>query len=304
MSLLLRPKMADWGLFIENEKMSNKTKDAIPLIPFKKKRNSEIEFEIVPLNQLFERNQLGKIETPIDKIHRVQFNQVIIIEEGCGTHWVDFREYEYQTGDVLLVCKNQVQAFSAMQPLSAWLILFTDSFYIEPFIPLMFKDVLIHLGRSFAQVKNAILTMDAEYKREDEKNPEILRHLLHTLILLIARETTNITTTDNLPILIVRFFEKLLSDMHQQRKAEYYANRLGCSYKHLNQTCQKFLNCSAKSVIDHAVILELKRQLATTNHSLKQIADEFHFEDDSNFLKYFKQRTQQTPKEFRLTFQK
>lgn len=284
--------------------MAKGTKDTIPLIEFKKRKDSELEFEIAPLQRLFAWAKSGRLDHPIEKVHRVQFNQIIVIEEGSGTHWVDFREYKYRAGDAILVSKNQVQAFTAKNPPIAWHILFTDSFYVEQLIPWIFNDVLIHLGDSFAQVRNSILAMEAEYRRKNDKNPEIIRHLLHALILLLARKTSNANATDIHPVLIVRFFERLRSDLHRHRTAEYYADQLGCSYKHLNQTCQKVLNASAKSLIDYAVILEIKRLLATTDHSLKQIADEFHFEDDSNFLKYFKQRTKQTPRHFRISFQK
>jgi len=284
--------------------MAKGTIDTIPLIEFKKRKDSELEFEIAPLKRLFTWAKSGRLDHPIEKVHRVQFNQIIIIEEGSGTHWVDFKEFKYRAGDAILVSKNQVQAFTAENPPKAWHILFTDSFYVEQFIPWIFNDVLIHLGESFDQVRYSILATEAEYRRKNDKNPEIIRHLLHALILLIARKTTNANATITHPVLIVRFFERLRSDLHKHRRAEHYADQLGCSYKHLNQTCQKFLKASAKNLIDHAVILEIKRQLATTDHSLKQIADAFHFEDDSNFLKYFKQRTKQTPRDFRITFQK
>lgn len=280
------------------------TKDTIPLIEFKKRRRAEIEFEIAPLKRLFEWEKIGKLEHPLGMVHRVHFNQIIIIEKGSGTHWVDFREYKYKAGDAILVSKNQVQAFTAEKPPLAWQILFTDSFYVEQFIPWIFNNVLIHLGDRFAQVRNLLLAINDEYKRKAEKNSEMIRHMLHALILMIARKTTNANATDIHPVLIVRFFEKLNADLHEHRTAEHYADLLGCSYKHLNQACQKFLHASAKSIIDNTVIMEIKRQIATTDHSLKQIADKFHFDDDSNFVKYFKQRTRQTPRDFRILYQR
>lgn len=279
-------------------------KDTIPLIEFKKRKNTALEFEIAPLKRLFSWEKSGKLELPLGKIHRVQFNQIIVIEEGTGSHWVDFKQYQYKTGDAILVSKNQVQAFSAENPPDAWQILFTDSFYVEQFIPWLFNDVLIHLADTIAQVKNLTAALATEFSIRNSNNPEILRHLLSALILTISRKTTYASASSMHPVLIVRFFEKLHSGLHVYRTAEHYAQQLGCSYKHLNQTCKKHLNASAKNLIDQAVILEIKRQLATTDHSLQQIADEFHFEDDSNFLKYFKQRTKQTPRDFRLTFQK
>ncbi len=284
--------------------MAKGAKDTIPLIEFKKRKNSELEFEIAPFKRLFSWEKMGKLELPLGKIHRVQFNQIIVIEEGSGSHWVDFKEYKYKSGDAILVSKNQVQAFSAENPPEAWQILFTDSFYVEQFIPWLFNDVLIHLADTFAQVKNLTAALSTEFSIKSSNNPEILRHLLSALILTISRKTTYASASGIHPVLIVRFFEKIHSGLRTYRTAEHYAQQLGCSYKHLNQTCKKHLKTSAKSLIDHAVILEIKRQLATTDHSLQQIADEFHFEDDSNFLKYFKQRAKQTPRDFRISSQK
>ena len=56
---------------------------------------------------------------------------------------------------------------------------------------------------------------------------------------------------------------------------------------------------SAKEIIDENLILELKMALQSTGMSLKEIADKYHFPDQSFFGRYFKKHTGMSPKEYR-----
>ncbi|WP_036875635.1 helix-turn-helix domain-containing protein [Hoylesella oralis] len=54
-----------------------------------------------------------------------------------------------------------------------------------------------------------------------------------------------------------------------------------------------------KTVIDHYVIMQLKLLLRTGKDSIKEIAWQYHFNDDSFFCRYFKFRTGVSPQQFR-----
>ena len=90
--------------------------DGIPEIEFHKKRNVEVEFEIMPLERLYKRHREGRIGFDIQRFYRARFNQIILIEGGYGRHFVDFCGYSYEPGDLILVASNQVQAFDAVEP--------------------------------------------------------------------------------------------------------------------------------------------------------------------------------------------
>lgn len=74
---------------------------------------------------------------------------------------------------------------------------------------------------------------------------------------------------------------------------------LQISYKHLNNIVKKCTNKTAKEFIDDFVILEIKRFLCSTSLSVKEIAFKCGFDEQTNFLKYFKKLANDTPSNFR-----
>jgi AraC-like DNA-binding protein len=67
----------------------------------------------------------------------------------------------------------------------------------------------------------------------------------------------------------------------------------------LNTICREFTSLSAKQFIDQWLVLEIKRQLASSGLSIKEIAHQAGFSEPTNLVKFFKQRTGQTPASFR-----
>jgi AraC family transcriptional regulator, transcriptional activator of pobA len=59
------------------------------------------------------------------------------------------------------------------------------------------------------------------------------------------------------------------------------------------------LGKSPKVIISERVLLEIKRLLVHTNQSIKEIGFDLGFNEPTNFIKYFRQQTGQTPSEFR-----
>lgn len=82
------------------------------------------------------------------------------------------------------------------------------------------------------------------------------------------------------------------------RNAKDYAKMLNVSYKHLNEICKHIDHKTAKALIDNYIILEAKRQLVTTPHTIKEIGFELGFNEPSNFRKYFCKHVDISPNEF------
>ena len=73
----------------------------IPNVDFYKKKNPELEFEIIPFNKLF--NRTKKDPDKINTFHRIKFFQIVYIINGTGKYFIDFKEYNYEktTGSLI-----------------------------------------------------------------------------------------------------------------------------------------------------------------------------------------------------------
>lgn len=100
---------------------------------------------------------------------------------------------------------------------------------------------------------------------------------------------------------IFNSFMKLIEMNYKQfRDVKWYASQLNITSKYLNIITKGISGNSAKTLVDHYVILKLKQELSGTGKSLKQLAWDYNFCDASFFTRYFRHHTGQTPRVWRL----
>ena len=95
------------------------------------------------------------------------------------------------------------------------------------------------------------------------------------------------------------FMQMLERDYHKCRDVSYYADALHITSKYLNMVARQIAGKTAKTVIDHYVILKLKIDLSRNACPIKQLAWDYNFSDASFFTRYFRQHTGMTPLAYR-----
>ena len=88
----------------------------------------------------------------------------------------------------------------------------------------------------------------------------------------------------------------------QSRNADFYAEKLNITYKHLNVICQDIADTTAKQFIDEFIILESKRRLINSSIKSNELAYQMGFNEPTNFIKYFKKNTGFTPNTFKNSY--
>jgi AraC family transcriptional regulator, transcriptional activator of pobA len=78
-----------------------------------------------------------------------------------------------------------------------------------------------------------------------------------------------------------------------------YAQKLFVSANMLNQTVKELTGKTAKEVIADKIIQEAKKLLQYTTDDIAQVAFNLGFEEPTHFIRFFKNQTSMTPKEFR-----
>lgn len=281
----------------------------IPNISFDSKIDQN-NFELLNLTELF--NRLDSIETHNPTLpHKIDFFAVLIVTKGSGTHQIDLQEYEITEGTVLKLAKGQVHAFQKSPNYEGYLFLFTEDFVMNYFlkssINLISHLYNYHLTAPITSNKTGNTSFIHELKIElDNPNKyaknNIIAALLMLYLLRLERVSNSIETQQHKSKKydsFIQFKNLVESNYTQTRNVQDYANKMLISTKQLNQIVQEFTINTAKSFIDNYVILEAKRELVSTNKSIKEVAYSIGFDEVTNYTKFFKKKVHCTPKEFR-----
>lgn len=287
--------------------------DDIPKVFFHKSKKEMFEFEILPLKHLFSRNV--RLTCPLDRPHRVEFYQILYITTGQGKHYIDFKPYEYSRGSLLFVSAGQVHSFEVDLKTDGFVLLFTEYFLTKNMIHsdlLSFSRLYNYhlyppdippLETSVAVFNPIINEIYNEYIFSDTfAKEEMLRTLLKLLLLKAERIKRTLAPGEKNSEWAIKFseFRNLLSaQFTETRNADAYAAMMNISYNHLNRIAKAVTGNTAKSFIDNFIILEIKRQLAVSDISVKELTYLMGFDEPTNFVKYFKKHTRQSPAQFR-----
>ena len=73
---------------------------------------------------------------------------------------------------------------------------------------------------------------------------------------------------------------------------------MNLSEKHLNRICKECLNKTTSDLIAERIILEAKRLLIHSKHTVTEVAAELGYNDNSYFSRFFKKNSGETPIQF------
>lgn len=285
----------------------------IPTIAYNHKKSSEKGIEIIELDSLISR--ASSLDHDPSKPHRIDFYLLIFITRGEGKHFIDFNHYPYQQGCFIFINKGQTHAFDLKNNPSGKVIIFNQAFVDELSnklrIPIFSLDYLLNTYLPVIKVsddlKHSCDSLLFEINKENSRSivdSTIIELLFSTLLLKLMRERPK-DSHDSLnenQIKKIRVFLDLIEKHHNtNRNVAFYADKMAMSYKQLNQLSNLTSKKSAKQLIDSCIMLEAKRRLAIEQSSVKEISYALGFEEISNFIKFFKKHSQQTPSHFKKT---
>ena len=80
---------------------------------------------------------------------------------------------------------------------------------------------------------------------------------------------------------------KSLLELHytESKNANFYAQKMNITYKHLNFMCKEIVDTTAKQFIDEFMIMEAKRKLINSAIQSTELAYSLGFEESTNFVK-------------------
>jgi AraC-like DNA-binding protein len=264
----------------------------------------------------FEIMRFDEMEEPdVADLHKHTFYEIIWIEKGKSRQVIDYVDHEINPGSLFFISPGQLHVFEEWKPITGGSVLFTEDFLLlnhqdkERLFELSFLDnfysnpVLRPDKKSFLEILQTIHQLSIEKKRKDY-SPAMAQALLQVLLLQIQRsvdaQAKQIISKKN--IVIYKKFKTLIDvNFTKNLSVSEYASKLAITQHHLNHIAKEVTGETATDVIRARVMLEAKRLISFTDHSISEIAAELGYFDSSYFAKMFKAHTGTSPLEFKST---
>jgi AraC-like DNA-binding protein len=244
---------------------------------------------------------------PFRGFERVDFRCFLFVRRGTYTHTLDFRTHDCTAGSCLVIGPGQVHHFGPPSDWDGW-ILIVGSHQVPDSVETLPDHVRVPTSATPAIVELfERMTSDAALPADDQQLAQLFAHQAQVLVSRLALGDTA-TTSQGLvdPNLLERYREYRAAvdkDYQQRHLVESYSRQLGYSTRTLNRACRAGGDTTAKRVIIDRIILEAKRLLAHSRDPVTKISNDLGFDEPTNFVKFFKHQTNQTPSTFRATVQ-
>lgn len=253
------------------------------------------------------------VEAPM----QIGFLLIVLCTEGEVTFTLGGREQHMEAGDLFISFGEQIiQEEHADRNFHAKAFLMTRQFAQNCIVGLnMMWPYLLYL------MKNPVLKMDSEKREWLENCYHLIRRRLSQMSgrytreatvslvrafyfeicnLLDARVQPDQSGVQNRAYAIFDQFIRLLSQhFKQERSVEWYSNEMCLTPKHLSEVVKQVSGKTAGQWITTMVIIEIKNLLKHTTLSIKEIAQDMNFPNQSFLGKYFKNVEGISPSDFR-----
>ena len=250
-----------------------------------------------------------------EKYIKLEDASIFFCTSGQAHISIDLQEYELKPDtQVVLLPGRVLHVSSVSEDFRLLYIGFSNKFFheitnrLEPTFFHFLKDnpcVVLPYERT-EQIHILARSIDNIYHdRENLFRIQIARNCIQSFLLDIYDKTKRYFDQSNEEGVSRReeLFKRFIQHIHRHcathREVSFYAEKLYITPRYLSTIVQNVGHATAKSIIDHHVIVEIKTALKTTNLSVQEISNQMNFPDQSFFGRYFKKHTGMSPLQYR-----
>lgn len=248
----------------------------------------------------------------------------VAIKRGVDKLMYGQQQYDFDGGVMALIAPNQVLRSSEHSgtEASGWILFFHPDFlWNTPLAKKIKQYEFFHYSVNEAlflsEKEEALINGIAENIRHeyhaniDKFSQDVIIAQLDLLLTyvqrfyerqFITRKISNHKILERLEEVLNRYFsnDELLSQ--GLPSVQYIADALNISVKYLGSLLKQLTGQTTQQHVHNKLIEKAKEKLSTTELSVSEIAFALGFEHSQSFSKFFKSKTQQTPLEFRQSF--
>ena len=262
------------------------------------------------------------IEFFLDKYSNEMFRAgaffYILVETGTAEFVVDCHSYIVGKGDMLLVAPRM--SIELMKKSSDF---GTCGLCLEPF----FFDSLSIGNYVYKRLYNSshttyVLRLEDSDTGHIRKTLDLMSHYLTSdhpaemagsLVNFLLLQITEIFHSQNVhpagrvrrSDALFRLFRKLLAENYRkEHELKFYADSLHISQTYLSRVIRQVSGKTVNNYIAEALYTDARRLLVFTDLTVKEIAEQLGFSDQSSFGKFFKKKSETSPANFRDEYKK
>lgn len=268
-----------------------------------------IENDIMVLDDM---RKMVKLNEP----RRMTFILVGLCLDGQATYTVDTQGFVINKGDVLIVTdRHVVDNCTVSEDMKGLCMMISVKFFYEVVSSVSEVSSLLlfamnnpvvslteHEAETFTRyfylVKDKIADTSNLFRRD----------VVRTLMLAMFYDLGNVISRDNnvasyrqtrADDIFMKFIKLVEENYKRERHVGWYAGQLCISPKYLSEMIKQVSKRTPNEWIDSYVVLELRIQLRNSAKTIKEIANELDFPNQSFLGKYFKEHMGISPSSYR-----
>ena len=204
-------------------------------------------------------------------------------------------DMDYDFSAKVLVC-DRSYAFDAIVGIPTG---YVELIFTMPLVKVE-ESNLLRLITSYFEILDLL-----QYERLGLKHSEVASSAFRSLLILMAgirggNDSQNFIFSHG-DIYFKQFVELIDAHVKQEHEVAFYANKLNITAKYLSEVCKSKSGFKAKEIISTFLISKLKQEIVMSGKSIKTIAYEYGFADQSSMGKFFSKITGMSPGEFKKT---
>ena len=247
---------------------------------------------------------------------RMTFILVALCTEGSAQFTIDTQKHDVRKNDIIVISdRHVIDNYVASNDINGLAMMLSVNFFYEVVNDVRDVSLLFLFSRNHPVVslnEDEVETFKEYFfflkKKVAENNNHFKRDLVRTMVLAMFYDLSNViyrvqqienkrqTRADA----IFTQFIKLVEDNYRhERRVSWYAEQMCITPKYLSETVKAVSKNTPNEWIDKYVTLEARVLLKTSTLTIKEIADELHFANQSFLGKFFKEHVGVSPSEYR-----
>lgn len=249
----------------------------------------------------------------VNKPEQIETYNIYWIQEGNGVYNIDFKSFSFDGSILFFLSPGQVFSVTSEKIKRAYKLSFTRDFYcIQTHDKevacngVLFNNVyetpfIIPCEEDSRKLDFILEGLIEEFKNSKTAQYDMLQAYLKQFVVHSVRvQNDHLSISDSKETKLFKDFGLLLEQNFKTiHSVTNYATRLGVSPKSLTKHFQKLGTDTPSDFIKNRIILEAKRQLLYTDHSVKQVAYDLGFNDAAYFTRFFKKLVKKSPLQFK-----